>query len=62
LKRQIFEMEKEKMLDHAEILQLQKALAGIQATKQNTASTPVVPIKDKEPNQVENGKNFRATP
>lgn len=62
LRRQILELESEKMQDHAEILQLQKKNADLQqARASQPAATPVVPLIDKDPGQPDNGKNKRAT-
>lgn len=62
LRRQILELESEKMQDHAEILQLQKKIADQQQSRTNPpAATPVVPLIEKESGQPDNGKNKRAS-
>jgi hypothetical protein len=61
LRGQVLDLEKDKMLDHAEILQLQKKLAEQQQRLTAPAATPVVPLKDKEAGKPEEGKGIRAT-
>jgi hypothetical protein len=62
LRKQIMELEREKMQDHAEILQLQKQLADYQHSKYNQqAATPVVPLMEKELGTGDLSKNKRAT-
>ncbi|WP_156123748.1 hypothetical protein [Flavihumibacter sp. ZG627] len=62
LRKQVLELEKEKMDDHAEILQLQKQLADLQNKPSNpSVSTPVVPIMDKDSGQPDAGKNYWAS-
>lgn len=62
LRKQVLELEREKMQDHAEILQLQKQLADIQHTKYNQqAATPVVPLMEKELAAGDLSKNKRAS-
>ncbi len=62
LRKQILELEREKMQDHAEILQLQKQLADTQQAKYSQqAATPVVPLMDKEIGAVDLSKNKRAS-
>lgn len=61
LRRQVLELEKEKMQDHAEILQLQRKLADQQLRINSTAATPVVPLIDKDSNKPDEGKGIRAT-
>ncbi|HEY8397114.1 MAG TPA: hypothetical protein VIK80_04180 [Flavihumibacter sp.] len=62
LRNQILELEREKMQDHAEILQLQKQIAEYQQSRQfNQASTPVVPLKEKEIVSGDLSKNKRAS-
>lgn len=59
IRDQVFDLERDKMQDHAEILQLQKLLSEKQERASAPASTPVVPLK--ENGQPENGKNKRAS-
>ncbi|MBZ5858488.1 hypothetical protein [Flavihumibacter profundi] len=61
LRNQVLELEKEKMQDHAEILQLQKKMAELQAKLSTPIATPVVPLKEKESGKPEEGKGIRAT-
>ena len=61
LRHQILDLEKDKMQDHAEILQLQKKLTEQQLRLTATAATPVVPIKEKESGKPDEGKGIRAT-
>lgn len=62
LRKQVLELEREKMQDHAEILQLQKKLADNQQSRFiHQASTPVVPLKDKELVTGDLSKTKRAT-
>ena len=55
LRKQLLDLEKEKMEDHAEILSLQRKLSE-SVNSSNPAATPVVPLKDKDV-QTDNGKN-----
>ncbi len=61
LRHQILDLEKDKMQDHAEILQLQKKLAEQQLRLTATVATPVVPLKEKESGKPDEGKGIRAT-
>ncbi len=61
LRKQVLELEREKMEDHAEILHLQKLLADQQSRPDSLPATPVVSLKDKDSGQPDNNKNFRAT-
>ena len=62
LRKQIMELEREKMQDHAEILQLQKQLADYQHSKYTQqAPTPVVPLMEKELGTGDLSKNKRAS-
>lgn len=62
LRKQITELEREKMDDHAEILQLQRQVADFQnLASKDAASAPVVPLIDKEPSAKELSKNKRAS-
>ncbi|MFT4024837.1 MAG: hypothetical protein QM664_13760 [Flavihumibacter sp.] len=59
LRNQVLELERDKMLDHAEILQLQKKIAEKQKKPAARTSTPVVALK--ENGQPEGGKNRLAS-
>ncbi|ULQ51101.1 hypothetical protein [Flavihumibacter fluvii] len=61
LRRQILELEKDKMQDHSEILQLQRKLAEQQQRLNSPVATPVVPLKEKESGKSDEGKGIRAT-
>lgn len=62
LRKQIMELEREKMQDHAEILQLQKQLADFQQSRANQQTpTPVVPLMEKDLGAVDLSKNKRAS-
>jgi hypothetical protein len=62
LRKQIMELEREKMQDHAEILQLQKQLADFQQSRANLQTpTPVVPLMEKDLGAVDLSKNKRAS-
>jgi hypothetical protein len=61
LQSRVLDLEKEKMLDHAEILQLQKKLADQHLRVTGLAATPVVPLKEKELGKAEDAKGIRAT-
>jgi hypothetical protein len=61
LRHQVLELEKEKMQDHSEILQLQKKLSELQVRLTAPGATPVVPLKEKESAKPEEGKAIRAT-
>jgi hypothetical protein len=61
LRHQIFQLEKDKLLDHAEILQLQKKIANMgRSITTDSGSTPVVLLKEKDSNLPEKGKNKKA--
>ncbi|GAO41684.1 hypothetical protein [Flavihumibacter petaseus] len=61
LKNQLLQLEREKLENHAEILQLHKKLSELRAANENQNGTPVVQFKEKEANQpTDAGKNKRA--
>ncbi|KIC96149.1 hypothetical protein [Flavihumibacter solisilvae] len=59
LRKQLLELEKEKMDDHAEILSLQRKLSD-SVNSSHPAATPVVSLKEKD-SQTDNGKNKLAS-
>ena len=60
LRERVLELEREKMQDHAEILQLQKKMSEKQQDKASSpAATPVVALK--ENGQPDGGKNRLAS-
>ncbi|MCF1716574.1 hypothetical protein L0U88_18170 [Flavihumibacter sp. RY-1] len=62
LRKQIMELEREKMQDHAEILQLQKQLADLQHSRSSQQTpTPVVPLIEKDLGAGDLSKNKRAS-
>lgn len=65
LSRQILELEREKMHDHAEILQLQKQMAALMQERNPdhaaAQTTRIVPLKDKGTDQPNNGNHKRAS-
>ena len=61
LQSRVLDLEKEKMHDHSEILQLQKKIADQHPRGTGLAATPVVPLKDKELGKPEEAKGIRAT-
>lgn len=61
LRNQVLELEKDKMQDHAEILQLQRKLAELQSRLAQPVATPVVPLIEKEQQKPDGGKGIRAS-
>lgn len=59
LRNRVLELEREKMQDHAEILQLQKKMSEKQERAVSAGSTPVVALK--ENGQPDGGKNRLAS-
>jgi hypothetical protein len=61
LRNQVLELEKDKMQDHAEILQLQRKLSELQSSLAQPVATPVVPLIEKEQHKPDGGKGIRAS-